>query len=56
MDRYEEEMIEYQDYDDLVSQYEATVEKEINITTWPWWLQSIETPTEAYDNFKDTYL
>ncbi|CAG8484340.1 21169_t:CDS:10 [Gigaspora margarita] len=37
--------------DDIVSQYEATLEKE---------LQPIKTPTEAYyrefDNFKDTYL
>ncbi|CAG8772301.1 11110_t:CDS:1, partial [Gigaspora margarita] len=46
--------------DNLVSQHEATLEKEVSITTRPWWLQSIETPTEAYyrefDNFKDTYL
>ncbi|CAG8612030.1 3430_t:CDS:2 [Gigaspora margarita] len=92
MDRYEEEIIKYQDYgnitnqkalsdmgwkdlinnkpheiyiklDDLVSQHEPTLEKEVRITTWPWWLQRlqpIETSTEAYyrefDNFKDTYL
>ncbi|CAG8702958.1 46388_t:CDS:2 [Gigaspora margarita] len=75
MDRNEEEMIKYQDYEDsinnesheiyikldnLVSQHKATLEREVSITTWPWWLQPIDTPTEAYykefDNFKNTYL
>ncbi|CAG8797927.1 1864_t:CDS:2, partial [Gigaspora margarita] len=45
--------------DDLVSQHEATLEKKVS-TTQPWWLQPIETSTEAYyrefDNFQDTYL
>ncbi|CAG8855364.1 24822_t:CDS:1, partial [Gigaspora margarita] len=46
--------------DNLVSQHEATLEKEVSITTWPWWLQSLETSTKAYyrefDYFKGTYL
>ncbi|CAG8802290.1 13782_t:CDS:2, partial [Gigaspora margarita] len=64
MNRYEEKVIEYQDYevaksywptpddegpeDDLVSQHKPTLEKKVSITTWSWWLQSIKIPTEAY--------